>query len=250
MLRELQNFGLSENEARVYLASLQIGKATADEISKHAEVKRPTTYVQIESLMQKGLMSSVEDGKKTYFTPESPEYLRRLFEKNHEELARRGKELDRMLPDLARMFETAGERPRVRFFEGKEGLVTMREEFLKVKSKEIFAIFSHDALLEAFTREELDTYSEKREGLGIKTRAIYTRTEGKFKEVLPEYGKYWRFIPEEKMLLSTDIIIYDNNVAVMTLKGKIIGTITENREIADSMRALFKFIWEAAERYQ
>ena len=107
MLKQLQEFGLSENEAGVYLASLEIGKATADELSKHANVKRPTTYVQIESLMKKGLMSSVEKDKKTFFVPESPEYLRRLFEKNHQELKQQGKELDRMLPDLARMFETA-----------------------------------------------------------------------------------------------------------------------------------------------
>ncbi|MAG12245.1 hypothetical protein CL630_00325 [bacterium] len=249
MLKQLQEFGLSENEAGVYLASLEIGKATADELSKHASVKRPTTYVQIESLVKKGLMSSIEENKKTFFVPESPEYLRRLFEKNHQELKQRGKELDQMLPGLARMFEHAGDRPRVRFFEGKEGLITMREEFLKVKNKEIFVIFSHDALLEVFSKEEIVMYSKKRADKGVKSHAVYTRKAGKFSET-HSYIKGWRFIPEEKFLLGADMVIYDNKVALMAHRGKIMGVIIENKEIAKSMKAMYQMIWESAEKYQ
>ncbi len=247
MLKELQNFGLSENEARVYLASLEIGKATADEISKHANVKRPTTYVQIESLMQKGLMSSVEEGKKTYFTPESPEYLRRLFEKNHEELARRGKDLDRMLPELARMFETAGERPRVRFFEGKEGLITMREEFLKGKEKELFVAYSFDALNELLGEQELKKYVERRKMAGIKVRAIYTKKGGALDKEKTEFTES-RQISEEQFPFSSDIYMCGNRVALSSLKGKIMGVIIESNEIASSMRSLFLLAWNAAEK--
>lgn len=246
MLKELQEFGLSENEARVYLASLEIGKATADEISKHSKVKRPTTYVQIESLMKKGLMSSVEEGKKTFFTPESPDYLRRLFEKNHEELARRGKELDQALPELAHMFEAAGNRPRVRFFEGREGIRTMREEFLKVKNKKLFVIFSQDILESVFGKEELASYSKKRAAAGIHSRAIYTHSRGKFKDAHPPLTER-RFIPENKLAIETDIIIFDNKTALTSLRGKLFGVIIESEEIAKSIRSVFEILWESAE---
>ena len=52
MLKELQDIGLSEKEARVYLAALEIGRATADQLAKHAKIVRPTTYVQLQSLMK------------------------------------------------------------------------------------------------------------------------------------------------------------------------------------------------------
>ncbi len=246
MLKELQDFGLSENEARVYLASLEIGKATADEISKHANVKRPTTYVQIESLMQKGLMSSVEEGKKTYFAPESPEYLKRLFEQDRQKLDVKNKELERVLPDLEKLFTHAGERPRVRFFDGKEGIRTMREEFLKVKSKELFVIFSQDVLEGVFGKEELTTYSQRRAEAGIHSRAIYTHSGGKFKDTHPSLTER-RFIPENKLSLETDIIIFDNKIALTALRGKLFGVIIESKEIAKSIRSVFEILWESAE---
>src|SRR5437899_393424 len=100
MHKELQDLGLSEKEASIYLAALEIGRATADQLAKHAKIKRPTTYVQLESLMKKGLMSTYEEDKKTYFAPESPELLKRFLQKQKEELNSKESELDSLLPLL------------------------------------------------------------------------------------------------------------------------------------------------------
>ncbi|MEK7566640.1 MAG: helix-turn-helix domain-containing protein, partial [Patescibacteria group bacterium] len=112
MLQELQEFGLSEKEARVYLAALELGKATADELAKQAKVNRSTTYVQIESLKQKGLVSSYDEGKKTYFAPESPEYLKRLFEKQAGDLDVKQKELEKENRALHDQFEASKPSPQ------------------------------------------------------------------------------------------------------------------------------------------
>ena len=48
LIEKLEEFGLSEKEAKVYMASLEIGEATADQIAKHSGVNRSTTYVQIQ----------------------------------------------------------------------------------------------------------------------------------------------------------------------------------------------------------
>src|ERR1700689_5744541 len=111
MLKELQDIGLSEKEARVYLASLELGRTTAEKLAKHAKVNRSTTYVQIESLMKKGLMSTYEEDKKTYFAPESPELLKRLLSKQRDELQSKERDLSSILPALLQQFEGAGERP-------------------------------------------------------------------------------------------------------------------------------------------
>ena len=249
MLQELQDFGLSEKEARVYLAALELGRATADELAKQAKVNRSTTYVQIESLKQKGLMSSYDEDKKTYFAPESPEYLKRLFEKQAGDLESKQKELANLLPGLTKMFETAGERPRVRFFEGKEGLITMREEVLNAKNKEILVIFSQDALSSVFSQEELDEYSDKRGEKGLKSRAIYTRAGGKFEGPHPPLTER-RYMSPDRLSLGTDIAIYDNSVAIMSLKDKISGVIIENENIAKSLRSVFNILWEFADKFK
>ncbi|MCF7835696.1 MAG: helix-turn-helix domain-containing protein [Candidatus Marinimicrobia bacterium] len=81
MISKLKQLGLSEKEAKVYLASLELGEATVQEIAKQAGVNRPTTYVQIEKLTKMGLMSSVEKEGKKYFNAEEPNQLLKILEK-------------------------------------------------------------------------------------------------------------------------------------------------------------------------
>ena len=248
MLKELQDVGLSEKEARVYLASLEIGRATADQLAKQAKIVRSTTYVQIESLMKKGLMSTYEEGKKTYFAPESPEYLKRIFELKKREFETKEQELAGFLPVLVHQFERAGERPHVRFFSGKEGITAMRDEVLKLKQgEEILIIFSRDSLAQVYSQKELDDFSEKRAKRGIRSRYIYTRAEGKSTSAMPTNTER-RYIQPERLPMQSDILVYNNNVAIMALKNPIFGIVIESKEIADSFRAMFALIWESAEK--
>lgn len=245
MLRELQNFGLTEKEAQVYLASLEMGNATADQLAKQANVKRPTTYLQIESLIKKGLMSTYEESKKTYFAPESPDHLKKIFKKEKQKFEASEKELNMLLPDLSQMFAGAGERPVVRFFDGKEGVVAMREHMLTTRNKEFLTVYSQDTLNKIFTKEERGVYSNKRIKAGIKSKLIYTRSKGK----LPKEESMWsltesKYVSIERLSIRTDIVIFDTDqVAFTALEGKLFGTIIQSKEIADSMRAIFNFLW-------
>jgi sugar-specific transcriptional regulator TrmB len=55
IVRELTKLGLSEKEAKVYIAGLELGKATILELSKKAEVKRGTCYEIVMNLSNLGL---------------------------------------------------------------------------------------------------------------------------------------------------------------------------------------------------
>jgi len=78
--KDLQQIGLSEKEAKVYLASLELGPSTAQTIAAKATVNRPTTYVMIESLIKRGLMSSFQKGKKRFFVAGKPTQLLYLLD--------------------------------------------------------------------------------------------------------------------------------------------------------------------------
>ena len=64
MLTQLKHIGLSENEAKVYLAMLELGPSPVLEIAAKAGINRPTAYAQIESLKKMGLVSMQTKGKK------------------------------------------------------------------------------------------------------------------------------------------------------------------------------------------
>lgn len=242
MIHQLQDFGLSENEAKVYSAALVLGRATADQLSKQAKVKRPTTYVQLESLMGKGLMSTYEENKKTYFAPESPELLKRLLLKQKDELENKERDLARFLPDLLHQFEGAGERPVVRFFPGKEGITAVREEMLFTKERRVSVIFNPKLLLNMYSSDYLDQYSDKRRALGIFSRGLYVNSE-MFSRAGEDSLTERRMLPSQLIQFGIDIYVYDDKVGLVSLEGVPFGLVIQSAQISLSIKAMFEFLW-------
>ena len=243
--KELQTLGLSEKEAKVYLATLELGSDTVQNIAKKAGINRPTTYVQIESLKKRGLIGEVERGKKTLYTAESPERLSSLLNAFEKDLGFKRAEVNRILPKLSELFSGTGEKPRVRFFEGMEAVEALIEDFLKVKNKKIESITNLDKLFGMFPKHETD-YSSRRIAKGIKGLSIYTRAAGPLTGATdPARFREAKYISPDKLLISADFTIYDDKVAISTYKAKPISVIIESQEIADTARAIFYFIWNS-----
>jgi sugar-specific transcriptional regulator TrmB len=246
MFKELQDMGLSEKEARVYLSALELGPTTAEKLSKHSKVNRSTTYVQIESLLKMGLMSTYEEDKKTFFAPESPELLVRLLNKQRDSIASRERDLTAILPALMRQFEGAGERPIVRFFPGKEGVTSAREEVLTTKEKQIFITLSYEHLARIYSEKELDEYSDRRKELGIHSKGIYLHREYFTRAGLDNLTER-RFLPPSVLPLTIDINVYDDKTAIFSLEGSLFAMIVQSTQIANSMKMIFNVLWEKAE---
>lgn len=246
---DLKQLGLSDKEAKVYLAVLELGPSTAIQIAQKAEINRPTSYVQIERLMKRGLMSSQARGKKTYFAAESPERLQELVRKNQLEIAEQSKRLTEILPELQDLFASAQERPKVRFYEGKDGIMAMADDIYKVKDKKILTITSDDLVSKTFSKKERDEFERIRAKRGISTRELYTKKTGPFTTPAPPTVQD-RFIPEDKFPITAGVDIYDNKVAAYTLSGRLVGAIIESREIADTLRSVFELAWNSANNYQ
>lgn len=248
MLNQLKNIGLSDKEAKVYLAMLELGPAPVLEIAAKAGINRPTAYVQIEALKQRGLVSTVTKGKKQLFQAESPEQLEILVSRTVAETRRQKETLEEIMPELRTLFNTIGEKPQVRFFEGIEGLKRMQQDFLTTKGREILGIYSADDVYALFPNLNLE-YSTLRQNKKIKSRSIYTSSKGRISpESEPKRLRESRFVPDEQLPFSSDITIYDNKVAIASLRGKIVGAIIENQGIADSFRGLFELAWNLISR--
>src|SRR3989344_3932932 len=176
MITQLKGLGLSENEAKIYMAMLELGSATVLEISAKAEVNRPTTYVQIESLKRMGLASTQTKGKKQLFIAESPEQLESMIDRQKTELEQKKEEFQKLLPELTTLFNLSDSKPQVRFFEGKEGLLKMHSEILRTNAGEVVSFSSTDSIKKVFP-DYPKTLSLKRVQKGIRSRLIYTCQE-------------------------------------------------------------------------
>lgn len=245
--KALEQIGLSDKEGKVYLTSLELGPNSIQEIAKKSEFKRPTVHFTVENLIKRGLMSSFEKGKKRFFSAESPERLVSLIAVQRKKAQAIEEELQKILPGLNNMFDSAGEKPRVRFFEGKEGLKAVQEEILRSKISSLENIYPRDDFLKIFSKKERELYVAERKKRKIKARTIYT---GKEKTpFIKESSTERRYVPYDKFPFSADVVIFGNKVAIGTYKGKLMGVIIESKEIASTLRLIFNLAWETAKKY-
>ena len=71
----LQEIGLNDKEAAIYLALLQVDNSSVIDISKKTKINRSTIYFVLEGLGKKGLVSEVQVDKKVHYAAEPPERL-------------------------------------------------------------------------------------------------------------------------------------------------------------------------------
>ncbi len=246
---EIKKLGLSDKEARVYLAILELGQAPAAEIAVHGGINRATTYVIIEELRKKGLVSAFSKGKKTIFTAESPEQLSNLFEIEERKIKENFSGLKKILPDLKRLYESRGEHPKVRLFEGSEGINSLREDILKTKTKFLYQILPLD-IVEKYVLErkiqdpafaKASVCKEKIKKLyNIPSKSIYCgKNSGIFskKSSKAEY----KFLADK---FETEIIIYGEKIAFINTKKKPIGIIIDDSAVSQTIKIFFEALWK------
>jgi len=252
MINLLEKLGLSEKEAKVYLASLELGAETVQNIARKAQVNRATTYVILESLAKKGLATTFDKGKKTFFTAESPEQLDLLLRKVEEDAALKRNELEKSLPELKAIFNIAGNKPRVKFYEGKENIMLMQNEFLK-HAKANSNIYSFTPLDE-FTNS-LPKYPEKqandRNKRKITNYVIYTREKGPIEKATNKQElRITRYIPKNKFPFKSSISTIPNQrIQISNYSNNFMGVIIDNKEIANTFKCIFDLAWEGSEKY-
>lgn len=250
MLTELKNLGLSEKEAKVYLAALELGSSAVQKIGRKAGVNRATTYVMIESLIKRGLISSFEQGKKRLFVATHPSQLLRLIKQKELDIQELKENLEKdLLPQLLSIHNISGDKPRVRFFEGKAGLQAMCDDFLRTTDKKIEAVYPLEGYAKIFTEKENEQYKEAREKKNIYVQAIYTSTTGQ--ELLDNKYSARIQVPHKEFPLEADITFYNNKTGIASFaKEKPIGVIIEDKHITQTLRSLFKLAWETAKKFR
>src|SRR3954470_21610564 len=109
ILDTLKQAGLNEKQAAVYIALLELGTATVHPIASKAQVKRPTTYLILEELQAKGLVSVVPRVKKVLYTAENPEKI-------ISDLGRKQELMKRFMPQLLALYNAKVDKPQVLLF--------------------------------------------------------------------------------------------------------------------------------------
>lgn len=233
---QLKLIGLNVSEITVYLFLLENGLSTPPIVSRGTKIARTNCYNLLESLKGKGLIDEQVSGNRKAYLASDPESLVRSLEKKKEAI-------QQILPDLRGLYTTQKNKPKIQFYEGAEQI---REIYIRsLEAPKIMAIGSTNQL-EVVLPGLLKYYFDEIKRREIIFRDILTTGSQKIglqtKEALKGFYDL-KFLPSEYKDPPTDILIWNNNVALLTLKEPIFGTVLTSHLLSQTFSMLFDLIW-------
>jgi len=231
----LKTLGFTDSEAKIYLLSLEVGPSSVQDLAKKAKVSRVTTYAAIEVLSQRGLMSSVQKGKKTLYASESPERLVSFVQTRMSQMQTTLKEVEGLIGDL-RLLQR-GEKPVVKMFEGKEGLKAIQDDILQTHPEVLYEFSNVDAFNALYPKETFTEYLEELKRKKIRVEGL-VQVDRPLINALP--GNKISVLPKSLDAFFGNVTLYKNKVALTSLIGKNISVLIESEPISQTLQALFR----------
>lgn len=236
---QLTQFGLDSKEATAYLSILELGGASIGKIAKKSGLKRTTLYDVLDSLKQQALVSSSRRGTKTLYYAENPRVI-------GEKLDEKKRALESMLPELLAIANAIDKKPKVRYYEGLEGIKDVYRDTLKFHEQELLAWVAKEAV-DAFDEEFLNKYYlAKRIEKKIWVRAIapdlpyMLRYQGLDRASL----RTTKLIDAKKFPLDVEINLYGKSrIGIMSFEEEL-GLIIESEKIYRTLKSIFESQWE------
>ena len=242
----LHMLGFSTKEATVYVALLELGHGTVTEIARKAGINRTTGYDILDSLANKGIVNVTGKEPKQEYAAEPPEavieYLKREAEVAKARIAKAGE----LLPQL-RSVQRVQNRPKIKFYEGSDGLKQVYEDTLT--SNETIRAYASVEDVHTGIPNYFPEYFKRRAAKGISIRAVFPKTPAALARQAFDTDEKREsvLVPKESFNFSPEINIYDNKVMIASWREKL-GVIIESAEIADAMKKIYELAWAEAKR--
>lgn len=234
----LTQIGLSENEARVYLAALSLGSATVMKIAKVADIKRTTVYAVVESLKQKGLMNIEIQGFKQLYEAEDPKKLEGILEI-------RKNQFKELLPEFSALYNLKGGESVVKYYEGLESIKSVYNNLLSdIKPHEEYIAISNAEQWLYLDEKWFEGFMERRAKLPISVRLLLQDSPKAqhYAKFMKNFHYTARILPKDTKF-TVSITVTPQRTVVHQLMSPSMAIVIENKSIVNMHKEMFEVMW-------
>lgn len=150
MIEDLKELGLTDGEAKVYIALTELGSSTVGPIVKKAKVAYSNVYEILDRLLDKGIISYITKERTKYFQAVSPNNLLDFLDKKEDQIKQQKKKAEKLLPQLKRLQDIQSFQD-AEIFTGTKGLRSAYNklfEDMTLKDEELFFYIHEDEYAE------------------------------------------------------------------------------------------------------
>jgi sugar-specific transcriptional regulator TrmB len=254
IIKDLKKFGLSENQAKIYLALTQYGESRIQTIVNIVHLPRTSVYDCLKTLSQFGLVEKIVGHKFVKIKPYPISHLRHGLEEKILKLKTLSSDITeleqaiKLLPNAKSFSSTI-----VRYYSGVTGARQLFYNTLNAKSMvNVYSAYGRSKFVgKKFYMNFVQESLEK----NIKERVLINPTERALNFIKQDTGSSLartklndlRFLPEENLTIKGETFIYDNIYAQINLSANgINGFEIESRSFTEMQRSIFETLWRLA----
>ena len=236
----LEDLGLTQAEIKVYIALLELGSSSAGQILEKSGLQNSVVHRALNTLIEKGLISYISEGKKKIYQATNPENF-------HDFIEDKKKRFDEILPELKEKQKIAKKITFGEIFKGKRGINQMYITLLSSGGKEYNTFgggseVTYEVMGETWWR----SIHTKRIAKRISCRQVFDETIRKFGNELNKRPlTQIKFLPKEYSQLQETIIIGDY-VGIAIFTENPYGILIKDKIVADGYRKQFEILWQKA----
>jgi sugar-specific transcriptional regulator TrmB len=236
----LQQQGMSEKEAQIYLCTLELGSAPASTIARKVNIKRVTTYAILKDLERRQIASSIEKKGVSYFQVIDPTSLLTKMKEKYELFAK-------YVPELLALVHTYSNKPRIQYFEWFQGISDMYEDMLSSQT-DILAFVGLDTMDKKLEEHLFETHVKRRAALGIKAKVIVSGTEKNksYKSRDKNQLRETLVIEDTIFQMANEVDIYGPNKVAIALYSwdEMSGIIIHSPKLYQTLSSIFNLLWK------
>ena len=238
----LREFGLTNNETKIYLKLLELGPVKAGQITAKTGIHRRNVYDGIQRLLQKGLVGFTLINKQKLYSATSPEHFSALLDQEEKVLQRRAGTLAEVMPQLLLTEQLGAEKQNVTVYSGRRGLINILEDIVRTGKEN--CVYSTSEV--SFLEEYLELFHEKRVKAKVKDKIILNAEGAKRAKKLTglPYTEV-RVMPRE-FDSPLAINVYGDKVGILIMTENPLAILIEDERVAAAFRKYFAVLWGVA----
>lgn len=237
----MQNLGLTEIEARVYVELLKLGSTTTGPLVRKTELHRATVYDVLKRLMEKGLVSYITRQNTKYFQSVDPERFLDFLQEEEEQFQHKKEETKKLIGELDQLKKTTLQKQQANLFVGKKAIRAMYEKIMR--HKEVWTFGSHGRFKKVMG-SYFQQFQQRKKRLGIKTRLLLSERVRGTDLADPRYAEVHYL--QKNYDSPTATHIFGDYVAIIVWEETPIGFLIESKDTANAFRNYYQIIWEVA----
>ncbi len=255
LVLELTKFGLTKNQALIYLHLVDHKELRIQEIANLTGVPRSSIYESLKGLLEFGIAEEVIDANHKKIRAYPLSAIKHGLDEKLLHLQKLSRDLEVLEKSLSLKNPTTAEITKLRYYKGRSGARQLYWNTLK--TNETVYVYSDWGRGRYVGKKFYETFVAESRIKKIKENVLINLTpETKLSIKTFTYPgspisrtrlEDIRVLDSKKVLIKGDSIIYGNVYAQVYLKNiEISGFEIESQQFAETQRAIFKTLWDTA----